>query len=336
MEAKGFLADIEKKYGSGAVMRLGDKADMKVETISTGSMGLDIALGAGGYPMGRIVEIFGPESSGKTTLTLHAIAEFQKAGGTALFIDAEHALDPIYAEAVGVDTENLLVSQPSSGEQALQIAEDAVQSGEVGLVVVDSVSSLTPKAEIEGEIGDSHIGLLARLMSQAMRKLTAQIQRTHATVIFINQIRMKIGVVFGNPETTSGGNALKFHASVRLDVRGTKKVNDQGDDGAEGKETTVKVIKNKVGAPFKKAKFNIIFKEGISKEMELIDIGSSLDGVDTETGEVIPPVVTKKGAFYYLGDERLGQGKDKATLHLKENPDVASVIEAGIRERAGL
>ena len=336
MAVDNFLADIEKRHGAGAVMRLGDKADMKVETISTGSIGLDLALGAGGYPKGRIIEIYGEASSGKTTMTLHAIAECQKEGGTALFVDAENALDPVYAACVGVDVNNLLIAQPESGEACLQIAEDAVKSCEVDLVVIDSVSALTPKAEIDGEIGDSHVGLLARLMGQGLRKLTSQIKRANCTVIFINQIRMKIGVMFGDPRTTSGGKSLPFFSSVRLEVSGTKKLEDKSAGEYTGKETKVKIVKNKVGPPFRIAEFAIMYGEGISKEAELIDIGSSLEGVDTETGEVIPPVVTKKGAFYYLGNDGLGQGKARATLHLKENPDVASVIEAGIRERAGL
>jgi recombination protein RecA len=304
-------------------MRLGDHdVDRDLQVVSTGSLGLDIALGVGGLPRGRVVEIYGPESSGKTTLTLQVIAEMQKMGGTAAFIDAEHALDPLYAKKLGVDVDNLLISQPDTGEQALEIADMLVRSGSVDVVVVDSVAALTPKAEIEGEMGDSHMGLQARLMSQALRKLTANIKRTNTLVIFINQIRMKIGVMFGNPETTTGGNALKFYASVRLDIRrvgGIKK----GDE-VIGNETKVKVVKNKVSPPFKEAFFDILYGEGISREGEIIELG------------VANKIVDKSGAWYAYGGEKIGQGKDNAREFLKENPAIAQEIESRIRAAVGV
>jgi len=314
------LSQIERQFGKGSVMRLGDgSAARDVEVISTGSLGLDIALGIGGLPRGRVVEIYGPESSGKTTLTLQVIAEAQKAGGTAAFIDAEHALDPVYAEKLGVNVEDLLVSQPDTGEQALEIADMLVRSGAVDVVVIDSVAALTPKAEIEGEMGDSHVGLQARLMSQALRKLTANIKRSNTLVIFINQIRMKIGVMFGNPETTTGGNALKFYASVRLDIRRTGTIK-KGDE-AIGNETRVKVVKNKLAPPFKQAEFEILYGEGISREGEILDLG------------VRQGIVDKSGAWYSYQGERIGQGKENARQFLREHPEVAAEIEARIREK---
>ena len=312
---------IEKQFGKGSIMKLGDKeGGLKIETTSSGSLGLDIALG-GGYAKGRIVEIYWPESSGKTTLTLHAIAECQKAGGTAAFIDAEHALDPEYAKKIGVDTDNLIISQPDYGEQALEITDSLVRSGAVDLIIVDSVAALTPKAEIEGDMGDSHMGLQARLMSQALRKITGAISRSGTTVIFINQIRMKIGVMFGSPETTTGGNALKFYASQRLDIRRKAKI-ETGvamDKEVHGNLTKVKVIKNKVAPPFKEADFDIMYNEGISKPGEIIDIGTKLE------------VVKKSGAFYSYGDTKLGQWKEKAKTFLKENPELAAEIEEVIK-----
>jgi len=317
------LSQIEKQFGKGSVMRLGDHDVARdIQAVSTGSLGLDIALGIGGLPRGRVIEIYGPESSGKTTLTLQVIAEMQKTGGTAAFIDAEHALDPVYAAKLGVDVDNLLISQPDTGEQALEIADMLVRSGSVDVVVVDSVAALTPKAEIEGEMGDSHMGLQARLMSQALRKLTANIKRTNTLVIFINQIRMKICVMFGNPETTTGGNALKFYASVRLDIRrigGIKK----GDE-VIGNETKVKVVKNKVSPPFKEAFFDILYGEGISREGEIIELG------------VAHKIVDKSGAWYAYNGEKIGQGKDNAREFLKENPSIAQEIEAKIRAALGI
>ncbi len=314
------LGQIEKQFGKGSVMRLGDAAAAKdIEAISTGSLGLDIALGIGGLPKGRIVEIYGPESSGKTTLTLQVIAEAQKQGGTAAFVDAEHALDPAYAEKLGVNVDDLLVSQPDTGEQALEITDMLVRSGAVDVVVVDSVAALTPKAEIEGEMGDAHVGLQARLMSQALRKLTANIKRSNTLVIFINQIRMKIGVMFGNPETTTGGNALKFYASVRLDIRRTGAIK-KGDE-VLGSETRVKVVKNKVAPPFKQATFDILYGEGISREGEIIDLG------------VAEGIVDKAGAWYSYQGERIGQGKDNARQYLKEHPELAQAIEEQIRAK---
>ncbi len=314
------LGQIEKQFGKGAVMRMGDAAAAKdIQAVSTGSLGLDIALGIGGLPKGRIVEIYGPESSGKTTLTLQVIAEAQKQGGTAAFVDAEHALDPIYAEKLGVNVDDLLVSQPDTGEQALEITDMLVRSGAVDVVVVDSVAALTPKAEIEGEMGDAHVGLQARLMSQALRKLTANIKRSNTLVVFINQIRMKIGVMFGNPETTTGGNALKFYASVRLDIRRTGAIK-KGDE-VIGSETRVKVVKNKVAPPFKQANFDILYGEGISREGEIIDLG------------VAEGIIDKAGAWYSYQGERIGQGKDNARNYLKEHPELAETIERQIRAK---
>lgn len=314
------LGQIEKQFGNGSIMRLGDnRAVHNIEAISSGSLGLDIALGIGGLPKGRIVEIYGPESSGKTTLTLQTIAECQKAGGVAAFVDAEHALDPEYARKIGVDVDNLLVSQPDTGEQALEITDMLVRSGAVDMVVVDSVAALTPKAEIEGDMGDHHVGLQARLMSQALRKLTANIKRSNALVIFINQIRMKIGVMFGNPETTTGGNALKFYASVRLDIRRTGAIK-KGEE-VLGSETRVKVVKNKVAPPFTQAEFDILYNEGISRLGEVIDLGAKLD------------IIKKAGAWYSYNNERIGQGKDNARQFLKEHPEMAAEIESLVREK---
>jgi recombination protein RecA len=312
------LSQIEKQFGKGAVMRMGDvPAVSDVDVISTGSLGLDLALGIGGLPRGRVIEIYGPESSGKTTLTLQVIAEAQKMGGTAAFVDAEHALDPLYARKLGVNVDELLVSQPDTGEQALEITDMLVRSGSVDVVVVDSVAALTPKAEIEGDMGDSHMGLQARLMSQALRKLTANIKRSNTMVIFINQIRMKIGVMFGNPETTTGGNALKFYASVRLDIRRTGAIK-KGDE-IIGNETRVKVVKNKVAPPFRQAEFQILYGEGISREGEIIDMGVSHGYVE------------KSGAWYSYNGERIGQGKDNVREFLKQNRDIAAAIEERIR-----
>jgi recombination protein RecA len=317
------LSQIEKQFGKGSIMRLGDHAAMQdIQVVSTGSLGLDIALGVGGLPRGRVVEIYGPESSGKTTLTLQVIAEMQKLGGTAAFIDAEHALDPQYAQKLGVKVADLLISQPDTGEQALEIADMLVRSGSVDIVVIDSVAALTPKAEIEGEMGDSHMGLQARLMSQALRKLTANIKRTNTLVIFINQIRMKIGVMFGNPETTTGGNALKFYASVRLDIRRTGAIK-KGDE-VIGSETRVKVVKNKVAPPFKQAEFDILYGEGISREGEIIDMG------------VERKFVEKSGAWYSYKGEKIGQGKDNAREFLREHKDIAAEIEGKVREAVGV
>ncbi|MCG6899933.1 MAG: recombinase RecA [Gammaproteobacteria bacterium] len=314
------LGQIEKQFGKGAIMRMGDIGAVRdIESISTGSLGLDIALGIGGLPRGRVIEIYGPESSGKTTLTLQVIAEAQKLGGTAAFVDAEHALDPAYAEKLGVNVDELLVSQPDTGEQALEITDMLVRSGSIDVVVVDSVAALTPKAEIEGDMGDSHMGLQARLMSQALRKLTGNIQRSNTMVIFINQIRMKIGVMFGNPETTTGGNALKFYSSVRMDIRRTGAIK-KGEE-IVGNETRVKVVKNKMAPPFKKAEFQILYGEGISREAELIDLG-------VEHGFVV-----KSGAWYSYGDDRIGQGKDNVREFLKKNPDIARDIENKLRSK---
>jgi recombination protein RecA len=312
------LSQIEKQFGKGSIMRMGDSdIDTDIQSVSTGSLGLDIALGIGGLPRGRVVEIYGPESSGKTTLTLSVIAQMQKIGGTAAFIDAEHALDPQYAAKLGVNVPDLLISQPDTGEQALEIADMLVRSGSVDIVVVDSVAALTPRAEIEGDMGDSHMGLQARLMSQALRKLTGNIKRTNTLVIFINQIRMKIGVMFGNPETTTGGNALKFYASVRLDIRRTGAIK-RGDE-VVGSETRVKIIKNKVAPPFKQAEFDILYGEGISREGEIIELGVNLK------------LVEKAGAWYSYNGEKIGQGKDNARLFLKDNPAIADEIDAKIR-----
>lgn len=312
------LGQIERQFGKGSVMRMGDvAADRNIQAISTGSLSLDIALGIGGLPRGRIVEIYGPESSGKTTLTLQAIAQCQRTGGTAAFVDAEHALDPVYAEKLGVKVDDLLVSQPDNGEQALEITDMLVRSGAVDIVVVDSVAALTPKAEIEGDMGDSHMGLQARLMSQALRKLTANIKRSNTLVIFINQIRMKIGVMFGSPETTTGGNALKFYASVRLDIRrvGSLKKGEE----VVGSDTRVKVVKNKVAPPFKQAEFAIMYGEGISRESEIIDLGAKIGVID------------KSGAWYSYNGDRIGQGKENVRLHLLQNPAMAQEIETKIR-----
>ena len=317
------LAQIERQFGKGSIMKLGaDSPAMEIEATSTGSLGLDIALGIGGLPKGRIVEIYGPESSGKTTLTLHVVAEEQKKGGICAFVDAEHALDPQYAKKLGVNLDDLLISQPDTGEQALEIVDTLVRSGAVSLIVVDSVAALTPKAEIEGDMGDATVGAQARLMSQAMRKLTASIGRSNCMVIFINQIRMKIGVMFGNPETTSGGNALKFYASVRLDIRRTGSIKDR--DEVVGNTTRVKVVKNKVAPPFKQVEFDIMYGEGISKVGELVDLG------------VKAGVVEKSGAWYSHGDERIGQGRENAKQYLRDNPDVAYAIEDKIRASHGL
>lgn len=317
------LGKIEKDFGKGAVMKLGEQEQGKIATVSSGSISLDMALG-GGYPKGRIIEIYGPESSGKTTLCLHAAAEFQKAGGTVAFIDAEHALDPVYAKKVGVNIDELLLSQPDSGEQALDITEALVRSGGVDLIIIDSVAALTPRAEIEGEMGDSHMGLQARLMSQALRKLTSTASKMGTTIIFINQIRMKIGVMFGNPETTTGGNALKFYSSVRVEVRkGGKLETGTGDDKlAHGNEMRIKVVKNKVAPPFRTATVDIVFNEGISKMADLIEIGVKLD------------IITKSGAFYNYLNTKLGQGKAKAVDFLKANPDLAQEIDALVREKS--
>jgi recombination protein RecA len=312
------LAQIEKQFGKGSIMRLGDGNAMRdIQVVSTGSIGLDIALGAGGVPRGRIIEVYGPESSGKTTLALHIVAEIQKLGGTAAFVDAEHALDPQYAEKLGVDLKDLLISQPDNGEQALEITDMLVRSGGVEVVVVDSVAALTPKAEIEGDMGDSHMGLQARLMSQALRKLTGSISRTNTLVIFINQIRSKIGVMFGSPETTTGGNALKFYASVRLDVRRIGSIK-KGDD-VLGNETRVKVVKNKIAPPFKEVVFEILYGEGISREGELIDLASELK------------IIEKSGSWYSYNGEKIGQGKDNVRQFLKSNPNIAAELEAKIR-----
>jgi recombination protein RecA len=314
------LGQIEKQFGKGSVMRLGDaSASYDVEAVSTGSLGLDIALGVGGLPRGRVIEIYGPESSGKTTLTLQAIAEVQRAGGTAAFVDAEHALDPVYAGKLGVNVQDLLVSQPDTGEQALEITDMLVRSGAVDIIVVDSVAALTPKAEIEGEMGDAHMGLQARLMSQALRKLTGNIKRSNSIVVFINQIRMKIGVMFGNPETTTGGNALKFYASVRLDIRriGALKNGDE----VIGNQTRVKVVKNKVAPPFREAEFEILYGAGISRMGEIIDIG------------VAQGFVEKSGSWYSYNGERIGQGKENARTFLDQHPEIAQDIEGRIREK---
>jgi recombination protein RecA len=313
------LSQIEKQFGKGAVMRMGDRVNEAIETISTGSLGLDIALGVGGLPRGRVVEIYGPESSGKTTMTLQAIASCQRAGGTAAFIDAEHALDPTYAEKLGVKVDDLLVSQPDTGEQALEIADMLVRSGAVDMVVVDSVAALTPKAEIEGEMGDSHVGLHARLMSQALRKLTANIKKSGCLVIFINQIRMKIGVMFGSPETTTGGNALKFYASVRLDIRRIGAVK-RGDE-IIGSETRVKVVKNKVAPPFRQCEFEILYGEGTSREGEIIELG------------VAQNLIEKSGAWYSYNGERIGQGKENVRQYMREHPDMTNEIDRLLRER---
>lgn len=314
------LSKLDKTYGKGTVMRLGDSAIQEVEVIPSGSLGLDVALGVGGYPRGRVIEIYGPESSGKTTLTLHAIAEAQKQGGIAAFIDAEHAFDRNYAENLGIDIENLIISQPDNGEQALEIADNLIRSGAVDIIVVDSVAALTPKSEIEGEMGDSKMGLHARLMSQALRKLTSSISKTNCTVIFINQLREKIGVMFGNPETTTGGNALKFYASVRLDIRRSTQIKD-AESNVMGNKTRVKVVKNKVAPPFKNAEFDIMYGEGISKVGEVIDLGVDFDIID------------KKGSWYSYGETRLGQGRDAVKILLEDNPELMEELEIKIKNR---
>lgn len=312
------LGQIEKQFGKGAVMKLGESTHMNVEVIPTGAIGLDIALGVGGVPRGRIVEIFGPESSGKTTVALHIIAEAQKAGGEAAFIDAEHALDPVYAKKLGVDIENLIVSQPDTGEQALEIAEALVRSGAIDVIVIDSVAALVPKAEIDGEMGDAHVGLQARLMSQALRKLAGVISKSNTTAIFINQLREKVGIMFGNPETTPGGRALKFYSSVRLDVRRVETLK-QGTEMI-GNRTRVKVVKNKVAPPFKEAEFDIIYGEGISKEGSILDVGVSLD------------IINKSGSWFSYNDQRMGQGRENAKQFLRENKEISQDIESKIRD----
>lgn len=312
------LQQIEKSYGKGAVMRLGQNIGMQVACIPTGSMALDAALGIGGLPRGRIIEVYGPEASGKTTLALHAVAEAQKAGGEAAFIDVEHALDPVYAQALGVDVDSLLVSQPDTGEQALEIAEALIRSGAVDIVVVDSVAALVPRAEIEGEMGDSHVGLQARLMSQAMRKLAGAVSKSNCIAVFINQLRLKVGVVYGNPEVTAGGNALKYYASVRLDVRRTETLKVGGE--AVGAHTRVKVVKNKVAPPFKEAEFDIMYGEGISHESELLDLAVKLE------------IIQKSGAWFSYQDNRIGQGRDNAKEYLKNNPEMAAEVEKLVRE----
>jgi recombination protein RecA len=316
------LRQIEKQFGKGSIMKLGEQTDSRISTFSSGSLALDVALGVGGYPRGRVVEVYGPESSGKTTVALHAIAEVQRQGGQAAFIDAEHALDPVYAQNLGVNIDELLLSQPDTGEQALEIAEALVRSGAVDIVVIDSVAALVPKAEIEGEMGDSHVGLQARLMSQALRKLSGAINKSKTIAIFINQIREKVGVMFGNPETTPGGRALKFYSSVRLEVRRAEALK-QGNDMV-GNKTRIKVVKNKVAPPFKQAEVDIMYGEGISREGEILDIGSDLD------------IVQKSGAWYSYNEERLGQGRENAKQFLKENLDVTSAIQQQIRQHYGL
>jgi len=316
------LAQIERNFGKGSIMKLGSRQVMDVEAVSTGSLGLDIALGIGGLPKGRIIEIYGPESSGKTTLALHSVAEEQKLGGICAFVDAEHALDPVYARKLGVDVDELLISQPDAGEQALEITDTLIRSGAVSLIVVDSVAALTPKAELEGDMGDAQVGAQARLMSQAMRKLTGSISRSKCMVVFINQIRMKIGVMFGSPETTTGGNALKFYSSVRLDIRRIGAIKDR--DEVVGNQTRVKVVKNKVAPPFRQVEFDIMYGEGISKLGELIDLG------------VKAGVVEKSGAWFSYGDQRIGQGRENAKKFLRENADIAAAIEDRIRASHGL
>lgn len=319
---EGALSQIERSFGKGSIMRLGQRPKEQVDVISTGSLGLDIGLGIGGLPRGRIIEIYGPESSGKTTLALHAVAEAQKKGGTAAFIDAEHALDPIYARKLGVDIDNLLLSQPDAGEQALEIADTLVRSGAIDILVVDSVAALVPKAELEGDMGDSHVGLHARLMSQALRKLTGSVSRSNTTIIFLNQIRMKIGVMFGNPETTTGGNALKFYASIRLDIRRIGSVKDK--DEIVGNQTRVKVVKNKMAPPFRQIEFDIMYGEGVSKMGELLDLGVKAN------------VVEKSGAWFSYDSTRIGQGRENAKQYLREHPEMAEEIEKRVRQGAGI
>ena len=316
------ISQIDENFGKGSVMKLGQKAAINVEAISTGSLSLDLALGIGGLPKGRVIEIYGPESSGKTTLALQVLAEAQKAGGICAFVDAEHALDPVYARKLGVKTEELLISQPDTGEQALEIADTLIKSGSISVLVIDSVAALTPRAEIEGEMGDHHVGLQARLMSQSLRKLTGSIAKTNTMVIFINQIRMKIGIMFGNPETTSGGNALKFYSSVRMDIRRIGAIKEK--DQIVGNSTRVKVVKNKVSPPFKVIEFDLMYGKGISKSGELIDLGSKAD------------VVEKSGAWYAYKGEKIGQGRENAKLFLEKNPKISAEIEMAIRTKAGL
>ena len=316
------VTQIERAFGKGSIMRLGQRETVDTEVVSTGSIGLDIALGIGGLPRGRVVEIYGPESSGKTTLALHAISEAQKKGGVCAFVDAEHALDPIYARKLGVNVDDLLISQPDAGEQALEIADTLVRSGAVDVLVIDSVAALVPRAELEGEMGDSHVGLQARLMSQALRKLTGSVSRSRTTIIFINQIRMKIGVMFGNPETTTGGNALKFYSSLRLEIRRIGAIKDR--DEVVGNQTRVKVVKNKLAPPFKMVEFDIMYGEGISKAGELLDLG------------IKAGIVEKSGSWFSYGSERIGQGRENAKQYLKDRPDRAAEIEAKIRQNAGL
>ena len=317
------ISQIERQYGKGSVMKLGDPAaQMNIETIPTGSLSLDIALGLGGIPKGRIIEIYGPESSGKTTVTLHMIAEVQKRGGIAGFIDAEHALDPVYAKNIGVDVDNLYISQPDCGEQALEITETMVRSGAIDIVVVDSVAALVPRAEIDGDMGDSHVGLQARLMSQALRKLTGVISKSNCTVVFINQLREKVGVMFGNPETTTGGRALKFYASVRMDVRRIESLKQSGE--VTGNRTRVKVVKNKIAPPFKEAEFDIMFGEGISREGDILDLAADIS------------VVNKSGAWYAYEGNKIGQGRENAKQYLRDNPEICATIEAKVREHYGI
>ena len=313
------MAQIERNYGKGAVMKLGDNAHLNVETVPSGSLSLDIALGVGGVPKGRVVEVYGPESGGKTTVALHMVAEVQKRGGIAGFIDAEHALDPVYAKKIGVDIDNLYISQPDTGEQALEITETMVRSGAIDIVIVDSVAALVPKAEIEGDMGDSHVGLQARLMSQALRKLTAAISRSNCTVIFINQLREKVGVMFGNPETTTGGRALKYYSSIRLEVRRGEQIKKDGE--AIGNRTRIKVVKNKVAPPFREAEVDIIYGEGISREGDILDLAAKED------------IVNKSGAWYAYGGSKIGQGRENAKTYLKEHPDVMAEIEEKVREK---